>query len=119
MYDSKHSFSDYKNVRKYYNLPFMKKHDELNSFYHRLNEFRNLIPSTEKPKMKKKSVFKNASNLYNALLTIYFNGSNTIMDTKKSRWIKSMILVIYFLRFIQKNCTKKTRKLITARKNYS
>ena len=85
MYGSKYSFNDYKNVRKNYNIFFMAKHDKLNSFYYRLNEFRNLIPRTEKTKMKEKSLFKNAANLYNKLLTIYFIGYNSIMVIKKSR----------------------------------
>ena len=48
MYDSKFSFSDYSNIRKYYDLSFKTKYDKLLSFYHRLNEFRNLVPRTEK-----------------------------------------------------------------------
>ena len=40
MGDSKCSFKDYRNMGQYNNL----------SCYHRLNEFRNLVPRTEKPK---------------------------------------------------------------------
>ena len=44
----KFSLRDYSNIRKYYNLSFTTKYDKLLSFYHRLNEFRNLVPQTEK-----------------------------------------------------------------------
>ena len=115
MYGSKYSFNDYENVRKNYNIFFMTKHDKnmLKSFYYRLNEFRNLIPRTEKAKMKEKSLFKNAANLYNRLLTIYFNGYDSIMVIKKSRWMKIMIIGIYFLKFTNiMFFTKKMKKKV-------
>ena len=40
----KFSLRDYSNIRNYYNLSFTTKYDKLLSFYHRLNEFRNLVP---------------------------------------------------------------------------
>ena len=46
MYDSKYSFTDYS---------FTTKYDKLLSFYHRLNEFRNLVPQKEKTKNKRES----------------------------------------------------------------
>ena len=46
IYDSKYSFTDYS---------FTTKYDKLLSFYHRLNEFRNLVPQKEKTKNKKES----------------------------------------------------------------
>ena len=60
MYDSKYSFSDYKNVRKYCDLSFMTKYDKLITFYYQLNEVWNLVPQTEKTKMRKRTVYKNA-----------------------------------------------------------
>ena len=54
MYGSKYSFSDYRNVAKYYNRSFTTKYVNLLSFYHRLNEFRNLVPRPEKTKVKKR-----------------------------------------------------------------
>ena len=54
-------------------------------FYHRLNEFRNFAPRTEKTKIKKKIVYNNAVNLYNTLLTIYFNQYNNITDEEKEK----------------------------------
>ena len=43
MYDSKYSFNDYS---------FTTKYRKLLSFYHRLNEFTNLVPRKEKAKNK-------------------------------------------------------------------
>ena len=54
MYGSKYSFSYYRNVGKY-NLSFTTKCDKLISFYHQLNEFRNLVPQTKKIKKNKKN----------------------------------------------------------------
>ena len=42
--DNKYNFSDYKNVRKYSDLSLESKYYKLLSFYHRLNEFRSLVP---------------------------------------------------------------------------
>ena len=47
IYDSKYSFSDCKNVRKYYDLSRMTKYYKLLSFFHRLNVFRNLTSQIE------------------------------------------------------------------------
>ena len=65
MYDSKYSFSDYS---------FTTKYRKLLSFYHRLNEFTNLVPRKKKQKTKERvyRVYENAVNLYNTLLSIYF-----------------------------------------------
>ena len=71
LYDSKHSFSNCKNVTKYYDLSFITKDEQLPLFYHGLTEFRNLVPRAVKTKIKKKRVYKNVPNLYNTLLTIY------------------------------------------------
>ena len=53
--ESKYSFSDYRNISKYYHIPFKSKYIKSLSFYYRLNEFRNLVSRTEKTKTKKKS----------------------------------------------------------------
>ena len=100
MYDSKYSFSDYKNVGKYYNLSFTTKYDTLLSFYNQLKKFRNWVPQKEKTKIKKKSVYKNSAILYNTLLHIYFSDYNNIMDENKKKLIKNMMLVIYFSKVI-------------------
>ena len=88
MYHNKYSFSEYRNFKKCSDFSFMTKYDRLLSFYHRLNNFRNLTPRIVKTKLKKKSVFKNAANLYNTLLTIYFKDYNSFIDRKKKKWIK-------------------------------
>ena len=85
MYGSKCSFKGYKNIRKYKDLSFTTKYDKLLSFYHRLNEFRNLIPRTEKTKIKKKNVYENFAILCNLLLTIYFNDYNNIAHEKRKK----------------------------------
>ena len=51
----------------------MTKYDRLRLFYHRLNDFRNIVTRTEETKIKKKTVYNNAEKLYNTLLTIHFN----------------------------------------------
>ena len=43
-YHSKYSFTDYSSTGKNYDLYFTAKYDIFFSFYHRLNEFKNLIP---------------------------------------------------------------------------
>ena len=77
IYDSKYSFSEYSNAKRYYSSSFVVKYNRLVSFYHRLNKFRSLVPRTVKTKMKKEIGYKNV-NLYNKLLSIYFNEYNSI-----------------------------------------
>ena len=62
---------------------FITKYDKLSSFYHRLIEFRIIAPRTGETKIKKKIVYKNAVNLYNKLLAIYFKDYNSIADEEK------------------------------------
>ena len=80
VYDSKYSFSEYRDVGKYYNLSFTTKYNSLLPFYHWLNEFRDFIPRIEKTRIQKKIVYNNAEKLYNTLLTIYFNQCNNTAD---------------------------------------
>ena len=54
VYDSNYSFSEYRNVVKYYNLSFTTKHGRFLSFDHGLKEFRNFASGTEKTKIKLK-----------------------------------------------------------------
>ena len=70
VYDSKYSFSKWRNVGKYYNLSFTIKYDRLLPLYGQLTESRNFGPQTEKMKIKKKTVYNNAINLYHTLITI-------------------------------------------------
>ena len=83
MYDNKYSFSGYKNVRKHSDLSFTSKYYKLLSFYHRLNEFRNLMPWREKAEIRKNNVYENVTKLYNTLPAIYFKKYNDIIDSKK------------------------------------
>ena len=50
MYDSKYNFSDSFDIGKYV-LPLTTTYDKLLSFYHRVNEFRNLAPRMKKGKI--------------------------------------------------------------------
>ena len=52
MYDSKYNFSDSFDIGKYV-LPLTAKYNKFLSFYHRSNEFRNLVTRTKKAKYKK------------------------------------------------------------------
>ena len=61
VYDRKHSFGDYRNIR-IYDLSFMTRYDILSNFYHSLIEFRSLVPWTEQTKNNKECT-KNATNL--------------------------------------------------------
>ena len=84
MYDSKYSFSDYKNVRKCSDISLEPKYYKLVSFYYRLNEFRSSAPQAENTKIRKKNVFKNVTKLYNTLLAIYFKEYNNVIYEKRS-----------------------------------
>ena len=75
-YNNKYSFTEFKNVGKCYNLSFTTKCNSL-------SEFRNFASRTEKTKIKKKIVYNNSINLYNTLLTIYFNQYNNIANKEK------------------------------------
>ena len=58
VYDSKYNFSEYKNIRNFYNLSFMTKHDRLSKFYHQLTEFRSIVPQTDETENKKRECIK-------------------------------------------------------------
>ena len=83
MCENKYGFSDYKNFRKYCNLSLESNHYKLLSFYHRLNEFRSLVPRTKKTKIRKKNVYKNSTKPYNTLLAIYYKKHNDVIYKKK------------------------------------
>ena len=51
-------------LKKHYALYFTLKYNKLPSFYHRLIEFRNLIPPTEKTKMKKTTEYLKMLQIY-------------------------------------------------------
>ena len=74
---------------------FMTKYDKLSSFYHRLIGFRSIMPRTEETKNKKKIVYKNAVNLYNKLLAIYFKDYNSIADEEKEKVDKKYDQFLY------------------------
>ena len=79
LHDSKYRFSDYRMLENI--IIFLLREKMIYcSFYHRLNEFRHLVPRTKRIKIKRKSVYKNTANLYNTMPTIYFNDYNNITD---------------------------------------
>ena len=47
VYESKYSFSEYRNDGKYYNISFTTKYVRLNKFYHRLIDFRTFFSQGE------------------------------------------------------------------------
>ena len=55
IYGSRYSFSEYRIVRKYYDISFLSKYYKLLWFFHQLNVFRNLILLTEKNKNQKEN----------------------------------------------------------------
>ena len=75
----------------------MTKYKRLVSFYHRLNGFISLVPQTVKTKMKKETVYNNAINLYNKLLSIYlnqYNGTkNEIKEDMAKKYDPSNLLI--------------------------
>ena len=98
-YGSRYSFSDNKNVKKYSGLSFTTKYDKLLSFYHWLNELKNLIPRKEKTKNKKKNVYINGAIIYNSLLAICFKYYNKTTDERKRRdqtFIQAVLLISVF-----------------------
>ena len=93
---------------------FKTKYNRLVLLYHRLNEFKKFTPQTVKMKTKTKIVYNTALNLYNKLLSIYFNYYNNI--TNEMTLIKQMIIIIYLLKVIDLlNQRKKMKKKV----NYS
>ena len=58
-------------------------------------------------------MYKNAANLYNTLLVMYFDYYNNITDEEKEETYKKMILVIYFLKILNMiNDTRKIKKKV-------
>ena len=72
------------------------KFNKLNKFKNRIIEFEKFIPRTVNTKQKKKTVYNNAKKLYNKLLSIYYDDYDDITDEEKKRWVKNIILIIYF-----------------------
>ena len=113
MYDNKYSFSEYENVRKFSDISFMSKYYKMLLFCHWLNEFRELMPRTEKTKNRKNNVYKNVAKLYDTLLAIYFTEYNNIIEEKMKRLIKIMVLLIHFLKVLNViNGTKYIKKKV-------
>ena len=61
----------------------MIKYDKLSLFYHQLFEFRSMVLQTEETSIKKEIIYKNAVNLYNELLAIYFKDYSTGIYSSK------------------------------------
>ena len=86
MYENKYGFSDYKNFRKYCNLSLESNHYKLLSFYHRLNEFRSLVPRTKKTKIRKKNVFKILQNHIIHCLPSIIKNTMMLYIKRRSEW---------------------------------
>ena len=70
---------------------------------------RNFAPRTAKTKMEKKIVFKNAVNLYNKLLNIYFIDYSYIKKEKNEEMDKKYDSGNFFLEGIKYRILKKKR----------
>ena len=70
---------------------------------------RNFAPRTAKTKMEKKIVFKNAVNLYNKLLNIYFIDYSYIKKEKNEEMDKKYDSSNFFLEGIKYRILKKKR----------
>ena len=64
---------------------FKKKYNRLVLLYYRLNKFKKFTSQAVKTKTKNNIVYNNALNLYNKLLSIYFNDYNDITNEKRKR----------------------------------
>ena len=79
-------------------------------FDHCLNESRNFALRTQKTKFKQKIVHNNAINLYNTLLTIYFNQYNNITNKEKEHMDKNMTSEFYLLQVVTLMFGRKSMK---------
>ena len=64
-------------------LSLDSKYPILVSLYNDLNKFNSLKPQRENKKVQKKSVYDNASELYNKYLGIYLDEYNALPNDKK------------------------------------
>ena len=71
----------------------MSKYLILFLFYNEFKKSNSLNPYKEHTKQKKKTVYNNASELYNEYLEIYFHQYMALPDAKKKEsWVINMIL---------------------------
>ena len=80
------------------------KCDRLVKFYNQFNKFKKFTPRTVNTKEKKKTVYNNAKNLFNKLLSIYYSDCLNIPDKEKEKMGKKYNpcnLLIKGYRFIE------------------
>ena len=85
IYDSKHSFYPYFNIKDFNSLSALSKYKILFLFCSELNNFINTKPRKGCTKDKKATVYNNASEIYNDYLEIYFNQYMTRLDAKRRK----------------------------------
>ena len=113
-YNSKYSFSEYRNAGKYMDDSFESQCNRLTKFYNGLNEFKKFTFRTVNTKEEMKTVYKNAKNLFNNLLSIFYNDYIDIPDEEKKKMSEKYNpsnLLIKCLTFIEsKKEDKETNK---------
>ena len=74
-----------------------------------MKKFDKLTPRTVKTKNNKKIAYKNATELYSKLRSVYYKYCNDIANEEIKVWVKNMILKIYLLKV--KDLIKMKKKL--------
>ena len=74
-----------------------------------MKKFDKLTPRTVKTKNNKKIAYKNATELYSKLRSVYYKYCNDITNEEIKVWVKNMILKIYLLKV--KDLIKMKKKL--------
>ena len=85
IYNSKFSFYEYYNVKKFNCLSLTSKYPILLSFCSNLNKFDNLNPQKKSTKEKKATVYDNTSELDNLYLEIYFDEYKALSGAKNRK----------------------------------
>ena len=83
IYDSKHSFYPYLNIKSFSTFSPTSKYSILLLFFNDLNKFNSLNPQSIKE--RKVSVYDNTPELYNEYLEIYFGQYMALLDARKRK----------------------------------
>ena len=83
MYNGKYRFIEYKNGNNYIDDSLKTRFKKLVSFNNQLKEFKKRKARKERAIIKRKSVYDDAVNLYNIILSIYFNDYNNATNEEK------------------------------------
>ena len=83
IYDSKHSFYPYLNIKSFSTFSPTSKYSILLLFFNDLNKFNSLNPQSIKE--RKVSVYDNTPELYSEYLEIYFGQYMALLDARKRK----------------------------------